>query len=214
MHELVLYAGTVFMGFFAIMNPLANTPVFLGLTDGDDRATRREVAARGLVVAFVIVAVFSVAGKLIFDLFGITLPAFRISGGFLVFQIGINMLHGEQSKVHHVGADGTSKTALQSQQLSVAVSPLAVPLLAGPGTIATAMNFVAVRSVTHLAITIGAFAAMCAISYVFFVSGEKLVTFIGENALGVVTRMMGLILAVIGVQMFIEGVYGAVQAYS
>jgi len=214
MHELVLFTGTVFMGFFAIMNPLANTPVFLGLTDGDDSRTRRAVAFKGLCVAFFIVALFSVAGKLIFDLFGITLPAFRIAGGYLVFQIGINMLHGEQSKVHHVGADGASKAALEAQQLSVAVSPLAVPLLAGPGTIATAMNFVAVRSVTHLAITIGVFAAMCIVSYAFFVSGEKFVTFIGENALGVMTRMMGLILAVIGVQMFIEGVRGAVQASS
>lgn len=213
MHELVLFTGTVFMGFFAIMNPVANTPVFLGLTDGDDPKTRRAVAIRGLGLAFLIVAVFSVAGKLIFDLFGITLPAFRIAGGILVFQIGIQMLHGEQSKVHHVSGLASSKSALEAQQLSVAVSPLAVPILAGPGTIATAMNFVAVRSVTHLAITISVFAVMCVLSYVFFLSGEKLVTYIGENAVGVVTRMMGLILAVIGVQMLIEGVYGAVQAY-
>lgn len=213
MHELVLYTGTVFMGFFAIMNPVANTPVFLGLTDGDDPKTRRAVAIRGLGLAFLIIAVFSVAGKLIFDLFGITLPAFRIAGGILVFQIGIQMLHGEQSKVHHVSGQAASKSALEAQQLSVAVSPLAVPILAGPGTIATAMNFVAVRSLTHLAITISVFAVMCVLSYVFFLSGEKLVTYIGENAIGVVTRMMGLILAVIGVQMLIEGVYGAVQAY-
>jgi len=201
------------MGFFAIMNPVANTPVFLGLTDGDDPKTRRAVAIRGLGLAFLIVAVFSVAGMLIFDLFGITLPAFRIAGGILVFQIGIQMLHGEQSKVHHVSGPAASKSALEAQQLSVAVSPLAVPILAGPGTIATAMNFVAVRSVTHLAITVSVFAVMCVLSYVFFLSGEKLVTYIGENAIGVVTRMMGLILAVIGVQMLIEGVYGAVQAY-
>jgi multiple antibiotic resistance protein len=212
-HELVLYTGTVFMGFFAIMNPVANTPVFLGLTDGDDPKTRRAVAIRGLGLAFLIIAVFSVAGKLIFDLFGITLPAFRIAGGILVFQIGIQMLHGEQSKVHHVSGQAASKSALEAQQLSVAVSPLAVPILAGPGTIATAMNFVAVRSLTHLAITISVFAVMCVLSYVFFLSGEKLVTYIGENAIGVVTRMMGLILAVIGVQMLTEGVYGAVQAY-
>lgn len=212
MHQYFLYAGTVFMGFFAIMNPLANTTVFLGLTAEDDSATRRVVAFRGLALAFLIVVVFSVAGKYIFDLFGITMPAFRIAGGILVFQIGLNMLHGEQSKTHQPGdeaAAGNSRAA----QLGVAVSPLAVPILAGPGTIATAMNFVALRSVTHLAITIGVFALTCAISYVFFVSGEKLVQYIGENAVGVVTRMMGLILAVIGVQMVIEGIHGAVQSY-
>ena len=213
MHELILFSGTVFMGFFAIMNPLANTPVFLGLTAEDDSAMRRAVAVKGLALAFLIVAIFSVGGKYIFGLFGITLPAFRIAGGVLVFQIGLHMLQGEQSKVHQPGSNGAAESS-SAAQLSVAISPLAVPILAGPGTIATAMNFVAVRDFLHLAITVGVFALMCAITYLFFVSGEKLVTYIGENAVSVVTRLMGLILAVIGVQMFIDGVYGAVRAYS
>jgi len=76
------------------------------------------------------------------------------------------------------------------------------------------MNFVAVGDFTHLAITIGVFAPMCSITYLFFISGEKLVSYIGENAVSVVTRLMGSILAVIGVQMLIEGIYGAVRAYS
>lgn len=141
------------------------------------------------MLAFLIIAIFTVAGKYIFELFGITLPAFRITGGILVFQIGLNMLQGEQSKVQQPG-DGASDKS-RAAQLSVAVSPLAVPILAGPGTIATAMNFVAVRSFTHLAITIGAFGVMCVISYAFFVSGEKLIKYIGENAVNVVTKMMG-----------------------
>lgn len=211
MHELVLYAGTVFMGFFAIMNPLANTPVFLGLTAEDDSQTRKDVAAKGLLLAFLIIAIFSVGGKFIFELFGITLPAFRITGGILVFQIGLNMLQGEQSKVHQPGEDAAQKS--RAAQLSVAVSPLAVPILAGPGTIATAMSFVAERGFMHLAITIGAFGLMCLVSYGFFVSGEKLIKYIGENAVNVVTRMMGLILAVIGMQMLLEGIHAAVQAY-
>jgi multiple antibiotic resistance protein len=174
---------------------------------------RRAVAVKGLALAFLIVAIFSVGGKYIFGLFGITLPAFRIAGGVLVFQIGLHMLQGEQSKVHQPSSDGAAESS-SAAQLSVAISPLAVPILAGPGTIATAMNFVAVRDFLHLAITVGVFALMCAITYLFFVSGEKLVTYIGENAVSVVTRLMGLILAVIGVQMFIDGVYGAVRAYS
>jgi len=212
MNELVLFVGTVFMGFFAIMNPFANTPVFLGLTSEDDSATRRAVALKGLVLAFLIIAVFSVAGKFIFDIFGITLAAFRIAGGILVFRIGLDMLNGKQSEVHHPVEQGTAGKS-RKDQLSVAVSPLAVPILAGPGTIATAMNFVAVRDFAHLAITIGIFALMCVITYLFFVSGERLVTYIGQNAVDVVTRLMGLILAVIGVQMFIDGVYGAVRDF-
>lgn len=211
MHQLILYAGTVFMGFFAIMNPLANTPVFLGLTAGDDSETRKAVAAKALLLAFLIIAIFSVGGKFIFELFGITLPAFRITGGILVFQIGLHMLQGEQSKVHQPGEDAAQKS--RAAQLSVAVSPLAVPILAGPGTIATAMSFVAERGFMHLAITIGSFGLMCLVSYGFFVSGEKLIKYVGENAVDMVTRMMGLILAVIGMQMLIEGIYGAVHAF-
>ena len=210
MHELVTFAGTALMGFFAIMNPIANTPVFLGLTADDDPATRKAVARRSLLLALAIIILFVLAGKLIFELFGITLPAFRITGGILVFAIGYSMLHGEQSRVHQPGAD---VAADREAQLSVAVSPLAVPILAGPGTIATAMNFAADRSPTHLLITVGSFALICIISYGFFVSGERLIRYVGSNAVNAVTKMMGLILAVIGVQMFVEGAHGAIESF-
>lgn len=75
MHSLVLFSGTVFMGFFAIMNPIANTPIFLGLTSDLDARESKRVAAKALLIAFLIVLVFSVLGKAIFDLFGISLPA-------------------------------------------------------------------------------------------------------------------------------------------
>jgi len=145
MHELVGFAGTVLMGFFAIMNPIANTPVFLGLTADDDPATRKAVARRSLLLAFAIITAFVLAGRLIFELFGITLPAFRITGGLLI--------------------------------------------------------------------TVGAFALICFVSYAFFVSGEKLIRSVGENGVSAITRLMGLILAVIGVQMFIEGAHGAIQSF-
>jgi len=211
MHELVAYTGTVVMGFFAIMNPFANAPVFLGLTADDDAATRKAVARNALFLAFIIIAVFTLAGNLIFQMFGITLFAFRVTGGVLVFGIGYNMLHGEQSKVQQPGASPTA--ASRKAQLSVAISPLAVPILAGPGTIATAMNFVADRTPVHLMITVGSFALICLISYAFFVSGEKLIRYIGDNAVNAITKMMGLILAVIGVQMFIEGAHDAIQSF-
>jgi multiple antibiotic resistance protein len=206
MSDLAGYAGNVFVGFLAIMNPLANTPVFLGLTSEDTPATRRTVALRSLLLAFAIVALFALAGNVIFQLFGITLPAFRIAGGILVFGIGHDMLGGRPSRAHKPH-DATA-AALEAQ-LSVAISPLAVPILAGPGTIATAMSFVAERSLAHLGVTLAGFAVVCLISYVSFVSGERLIRYIGDNAVSAVTRMMGLILAVIGVQMFIEGVQGA-----
>ncbi|VAW33621.1 MarC family integral membrane protein [hydrothermal vent metagenome] len=195
------------MGFFAIMNPIANVPIFLGLTSGDDKQTTKTVAFQSLALAFLVIVVFSIAGKVIFELFGITLPAFRITGGLLVFLIGFHMLQGKQSSVHHPNEEDKQKC--REAALSVAISPLAMPILAGPGTIATAMNFSAGGGLTGMVVTIISFAVLCLITYVFFVFGEKFVTFIGVGALGVITRMMGLILAVIGTQMVIEGLHGA-----
>jgi len=199
---------SVFMGFFAIMNPIANTPVFLGLTADDTHEVRRQVARLSLLWAFVLVLAFCLLGKVIFELFGITLPAFRIAGGLLVALIGYQMLHGNQSSVHQPSHSDTQ--ASREAQLSLAVSPLAIPILAGPGTLTTAMNFASTGGIKELVVTVVAFALLCLISYGFFVSGERLVGFLGQGGLNVVTRIMGLILSVIGIQMLIGGIGGAV----
>jgi multiple antibiotic resistance protein len=211
MQEMTGHVLSVFMGFFAIMNPIANTPIFLGLTAKDPPQTRRQVAAKSLLLAFVLIVTFALLGKLIFGLFGITLPAFRIMGGVLVALIGYQMLHGEQSAVHQPTFED-QQSSLEAA-LSVAVTPLAIPILAGPGTIATAMNFASGGGITEVVITIAAFAALCLVTYGFFVYGERLVTFLGQAGLNVITRIMGLILAVIGVQMLITGVGGAITAF-
>lgn len=149
---------------------------------------------------------------MIFEVFGITLTAFRITGGILVFSIGYSMLQGEQSSVHHPTAEDNAQRLEDDRD--VAVSPLAIPILAGPGTIATAMNFSAHGSVVEVSITLACFAVLCSITYLCFVSGQKLVDFMGESALKVVTRIMGLILAVIGTQMFIDGAKEAFRSAS
>lgn len=200
------------MGLLAIMNPVANTPIFLGLTAGDDAATRKRVAAKATLLAFIIVALFTVSGQFIFNMFGITLPAFRITGGILVFLIGFHMLQGAPSSMQQ--AHGKSQAKDREAQLGVAISPLAMPILAGPGTIATAMSYSAGGGWSAVAITVGAFALLCGVTYIFFVSGQRLVQFLGDEALRVITRMMGLILAVIGTQMTIDGVRGAIAMAS
>ncbi|MFV0438700.1 MAG: MarC family protein [Desulfopila sp.] len=206
------HAFTVFMGFFAIMNPIANTPVFLGLTAEDDQATKKRIAAKALLISFLIIVVFSVAGKFIFELFGITLAAFRIMGGILVALVGYQMLHGGgHSPVQHPTGEDRQKSL--DAELEISITPLAMPILAGPGTIATAMNFATDDGIVDLLITIGAFFLLCLISYVFFISGERFVRYIGQNGIKVITRLMGLILAVIGVQMLISGIGGAITPY-
>ena len=207
MENVLIHSATVFMGFFAIMNPISNVPIFLSRTGEDDQQTTKAVAFRSLMLAFVIIAVFSVAGKAILGLFGITLPAFRLVCGLLVLIIGFHMLKGNQSSVQH--PDEEEKQKSREAELSVAVSPLAMPILAGPGTIATAMNFASEGGIIETIMTIAAFAVLCVITYLLFIFGKKFVNFIGAGALGVITRMMGLILAVIGMQMVIEGINGA-----
>jgi len=205
-------ALAVFMGFFAVMNPIANTPVFLGLTDGDDPRVRRRIAARALAWSWVIILVFTVAGKLIFQLFGVTLPAFRIMGGILIALVGYQMLHGgNHSPIQHPSP--ADKQTCRDDKLDVAVSPLAMPILAGPGTIATAMNYASTGGLREWIVTLCAFSLLCLISYAFFVSGERFVRLLGHNGIKVVTRLMGLVLAVIGVQMLLVGIGGAVTAY-
>jgi multiple antibiotic resistance protein len=119
------------------------------------------------------------------------------------------MLQGRSSSIH---APENTAQASPDAALDVAVSPLALPILAGPGTIATAMSFTAHGDTAQLLRTLGAFAAICAITYIAFVQGERLTRVLGRHAIGVVTRLMGLILAVIGVQMLITGIRGAVAA--
>jgi len=206
------HAVSIFMGFFAIMNPIANTPVFLGLTADADAATRRKIATRALVFSFLVVLFFCAAGKMIFGLFGITLPAFRVTGGALVALVGFHMLQGGQhSTVHHPNAADLQRFV--EEELEIAFTPLAMPILAGPGTIATAMNFASAGTVADFALTVSAFGVLCTVTYAFFLSGEQIVRFLGDNGVKVITRFMGLILAVIGVQMLINGVAGAVAAF-
>lgn len=205
MSELFQHALSVFLGFFAIMNPIANTAVFVGLTGEEEQLSQKKIAFKALGISFFIVLAFAILGKAIFHLFGITLPALRITGGVLVFLIGYHMLHGKSSGMHKLqNDDGTD----------ISVSPLAIPILAGPGTIATAMNYSAAGGWIDIIITIAMFAILCVITFICFIFGQKMVKIFGVNGLSIVTRLMGFILAVIGTQMLIVGVGSAISAYA
>ena len=207
--NIISHVITVFLGFFAIMNPIANTPIFLGLTEGESEQEKKKIAYLSVLIAFIIVLSFSILGKVIFELFGISLPAFRITGGILVFIIGFQMLHGEHSRVH-MPKKVHEEQSFESE-LHIAISPLAMPILAGPGTISTAMNYSANGNIINVIITILCFGLLCLITYLFFIYGEKLVKYLGEGAIKVITRLMGLILAVIGTQMVIDGISEALK---
>ncbi len=196
----------VLMGFLAIMNPIGNTPIFLGLVADLEEGERRVVARKAVVLAFFIVALFALGGNLIFRLFGITLPAFRIAGGILVFAIAYQLLHGRRSHQHHF----SDKERESMEELeNIAITPLATPILAGPGTIATAMSFIGNnRSIGAIITVIVIFGLVCLATYVCFVYSELLMKRLGHSWVSVITRLMGLILSVVAVQMVLEGIKG------
>ena len=206
MQQPLVHFATLFLAFFAIMNPIANAPLFLALTEEFDAGTKRMIALRAVIIAFIITAAFAIGGRAIFSVFGITLPAFRIAGGMMIGLIGYHMLQGANSSLHTPTAEDNENS--REAALDIAITPM----LAGPGTIATAMNFAAQSSFPEIVRVLIAFALMCALTFVAFVSSQWLNRALGQNAIKVVSRLMGLILAVIGVQMLIEGVRGAVLA--
>jgi len=197
MDDLYTQALTVFLGFFAIMNPIANTAAFAGLVGDKDKSEQLKIARKSLIITFVVILAFSLLGKTIFHLFGITLPALRIAGGILVFPVGYHMLNGEASRLH---------SPAQLSDSDIAVSPLAMPLLAGPGTIATAMNYSASASLMGIVVTVSVFFILCLITFFCFIFSTKIIAVIGHSGLSIVTRLMGLILTVIGTQMVIVGI--------
>jgi multiple antibiotic resistance protein len=192
------YSLTVFMAFFAIMNPIVNIPIFVKLTEGLDEKKKKEVARTANIVAFIIVLAFILIGKYIFQIFGITIPAFKVFGGVLIFFIGFEMLQSKKSSIHV-----QEKPAFDD---SVAISPLAIPVMAGPGTIVTAMNFVVNASIFQVLLTIAIFALIILLTFLSFVYSSRIVRFIGDKNFVIIGKIMGLILGVLGANMLMEGI--------
>ena len=208
MDALITHYLLVFLGFFAIMNPIANTAVFVALAGHEDKTVQKKIAFKALLISFFVIVLFAILGKTIFQVFGITISALRITGGVLVFIIGYHMLHGEGSRLHkhkEGESDGVDEEEEEDDLTDIAVTPLAVPILAGPGTIATAMNYSVEGGWTEIVVTISGFGILCLVTFICFIFGQKILVFFGESGVAIVTRIMGLILATIGVEMLLEG---------
>ena len=189
------------MAFFAIMNPISNLPAYMALVADDSQKISRKIAFRSLLIAFVIVTVFIFSGDFIFKVFGITIVSFKIAGGILVAVIGYHMINGNHSPSYK----GMEQQAVNSDPMSIAISPLAMPLFAGPGTITTALSL-ANGGLQNQLITVVAFALLCVITYLLLRSAKQIAGFLGENLMKIITKMMGLLLFSIGIQMIIVSV--------
>lgn len=190
-----------FMAFFAIMNPISNLPAYMALVADDSQKISRKIAFRSILIAFVIITVFIFSGDFIFKVFGITIVSFRIAGGILVAVIGYHMINGNHSPSYK----GMEQQAVNSDPMSIAISPLAMPLFAGPGTITTALSL-ANGGLQKQLITVVAFALLCVITYLLLRSAKQIAGFLGENLMKIITKMMGLLLFSIGIQMIIVSV--------
>jgi multiple antibiotic resistance protein len=194
---------TFFIQMFIIVDPIAGVPVFLAITPGNSGDERRVMAFRGCLVAFGILVFFLLAGSPLLGRLGITAPAIRICGGGLLFFIGLEMLYGRRS--------GT-ETSPREQRLAetkddISITPLAIPLLAGPGAITTALIF-ADKAQTfshHLALLL-ALAGVFSVTFLFLRQADRLMKLVGVLGTTILTRVMGLVLAFLAVQYVIDGV--------
>jgi len=202
------FLAAVFSGFFAIMNPVGNTPVFLSVAANFNAEDQRQIARTAVLTTLVIITFSVYLGGFIFRVFDITIDAFRIFGGLLVVRVGFDMIYSGASPAH----SGTGQAESPSSARSIGVSPLAIPILAGPGTISTALNFAAryPRQEQHLAI-VAIFATLCAVSYVCFIEAERVTRVLGADLLATISKLMGMIIGVIGVQMVVDGAMAVIK---
>ena len=196
------FAITAFTGFFAIMNPIANLPVFISLVEDADEETKRRVRKKATLVAFIIVTAFIVLGKIIFSLFGLTIPAFKIAGGILIFLAGLDMVRSKQSDKD----EKVKELKPANFNESVAISPLATPLMAGPGSIVTGMTLVTGHPWIYMIIAILMLGIVILLHNLVFSMSKVIVKRLGKNVISVIGKLMGMVIAILGTGMVIQGI--------
>lgn len=192
----------LFAALFAIMNPIANLPVFLSLTADRGAGFERKTAFTLLISLSLGAVIIGVTGDDILKVFGISLDAFRLAGGFLILLIALHMISGEQSKAHH----GTDKEKEHhAVQENPAIYPLTVPILLGPGTISTMIVYRGqVTDVSGEIAYAAAIAAAIGVLIATFFAAPLLSRFLGQTATSVMSRLMGMILAAIAMEMMVS----------
>jgi multiple antibiotic resistance protein len=196
------FALVTFTSVLFIVDPIAVVPTYLVITQGQTQAQRRATARRACVAATILLVTFAAVGRAIFDLFGITMPAFRIAGGLILWLVAMDMLHGNRST-----QEGSAEINEATVKEDVAITPLAMPMLAGPGAISTVMVLSGqARTTAQNVIVYGSILLALLIAWATLRAAEWLVLRMGQTGIRVMTRLMGLLLAAIAVQFVITGV--------
>ncbi len=198
------FAVVAMSAVFFVVDPLANTPVFLTITSAFSVEQRRRVATRGALAAWVLLSIFALAGGLIFEAFGISLGAFKIAGGLMLLLMSVDMMRAQPAATRTSAEEQAESRA----QDDVAVFPLAIPMLAGPGAIATVMVLMS-RAAWRPVPTVSVFVAIsvtCAISWLLMRSAARAERFMPKTLMRAFERVMGLLLAAVAVEFIAGGV--------
>ena len=204
---LVDFLKTAFATLLVTLDPPGLAPIFIGLTAGMSPSEKRQVALRGAIIAFCILAAFALGGAEVMKALGISMPAFRIAGGVMLFWIAFGMIFDLRPQRHEtLAADAITIDHIRN----VAAFPLAIPLMAGPGAI-TATILLASRAGPDwelLGALLAVIATTMAICYLAFVASERIAALLGSTGNIVLTRLLGVILAALAVQFVIDGIAG------
>ncbi len=206
LQENIQFLLLAFSSLFFIVDPLASIPTFLALTGDTELAHRRHMAKRAAWTCFLVLSGFALGGTLIFRMFGITLPAFRIAGGLIIILIGLDMVQARRSQTKET----PSETAQAMEKEDVGIIPLGVPMLAGPGSISTVMALMAQAATwQHSLLIIVALALTAFLAYWTLAGADRVGRRIGDTGIRILTRFMGLMLMAIAVQFILSGLAAA-----
>lgn len=202
--ELIL--GTV-IALLPLVNPLASAPTFLAITEGDSTERRLEQLRKACLYMVAILVSFLVGGTFIMNFFGISIPGLRIAGGLLVAGIGSTMLMGPAASR---ARDDPAEAEARAKR-DVSFSPLAMPMLSGPGSIAVTVGFTSLAThwLDYAAIILG-IVVVALLSYATLRLSERVVRLIGANGMNALSKVMGFLILCIGIQFIVNGVLGIV----
>jgi multiple antibiotic resistance protein len=202
-HDALEFALLAFTGVFFVVDPFAAVPIFLAITAGDTPDWRRRTARRAAIAAWVTLVLFALSGGVIFNLLGISVGAFRIAGGVMLFVMALDMMRAQPSRVRTTQEEQDESIAKDD----VAIVPVAIPMLSGPGAIATVMVFMSRaqwRPLYSVAV-LGAITMTCLLSWLILRAATMAGRFLTQTMLRVFERVMGLLLTAIAVEFVIGG---------
>lgn len=200
MNNLFTFGILAFTSFFTLINPLGTMPIFMTMTSGLDKKARTKTAYKASLVAFITIVIFAFIGQLMFKFFGISANSFRIVGGIIFFLMGMDMLQARLGKVK------VNESEVKKYVNDISITPLAIPMIAGPGSLTNAIVLMedATETPQKIVLIASIFVVML-LTYLILFSSSKIIKLLGETGNNVLMRIMGLIVMVIAVEFFFSG---------